>query len=114
MKCTTDRAAITAFYANPENSAKFYTIPDDADTTLESYPNMCVIPMSLLPWLTEGPRTIQEVRMEVERQAADQPEASASTPTVDWDHVIRWLVAASHDDSSGNGRLTLNHDQSRA
>ena len=110
VRCTTDRAAVTAFYNSPENVNKFYTIPDDADTTTESYPNMCIIPMSLLPWLTERSRSIQEVRAEVERRAADQQQETAATPTVNWTHVIRWLVAASHDDSTGNGRLTLNHD----
>lgn len=110
VRCTTDRADINVFYADAANASKFYTIPDGADTTTETYPNMCLIPMSLLPWLTEKSRTVNEVRVEVERRAADQPLPTPSAPAVDWDHIIRWLVAASHDDSTGNGRLTLNHE----
>ena len=108
VKATTDRAAVTAFYANPEHANRFYTIPEGAPTSTESYPNMCIVPISFLPWLTSSTRTLQQVRNEVERRNASQ--SADNTPTVNWEPVLRWLVAASHDDGTGNGRLTVNHD----
>lgn len=110
VRATTDRVAITAFYADPANANKFYTIPEGAQTTNNTYPNMCVVPLSLLPWLTAATRNLQQVRMEVERRHAAQDEPSPGSPSANWEPVIEWLVAASHDDGTGNGRLTVNHD----
>ena len=101
-----DRTVISAFYSEAANASRFFRMPTDAGTTTVSLPNMCVLPMSLVPWAIEKKRTLQEARHYIETLDQAQP---ADGLQVNWLPVLDWLAGASIDDSTGNGRLSVNH-----
>ena len=102
-----DRGSISAFYeADQANETKFFSPPPGTASTNVQLPNLCILPMSLMGWATAKKRTLQEARRHIEQLDQAQPAAGAQ---VNWVPILEWLAAASIDDSSGNGRLTVDH-----
>ena len=99
-----DQAAVQAFYDEADNRGEFYAPPATVSLETHHLPNMVIIPTSLLTWATATPRTTEEARREVVRRVTLQP---AEGPTADYTFLLRWLVAASHDNKAGDSYLTL-------
>lgn len=102
VQAVTDRTLISAFYDDAANRNSFFPVAQGMETTTKAFPNMCLLPLSVVPWAAEAPRTLDDARRHIEQLAIAQPD-------VQWTPILEWIAAASQDDSTGNGRITVDH-----
>ena len=67
VQAVTDRTLISAFYDEPDSSDKFFPVGATIPTTNKHFPNMCLLPLSLVPWAAAAPRTLNDARRYIEQ-----------------------------------------------
>ena len=64
-----DRIKMSEFYNQAANANKFWAPEETATPTEKEFPPVLIIPMSMVAWITEKKRTINDLRKEFERRA---------------------------------------------
>ena len=98
-----DRIKMSEFYNQAANANKFWAPEETATPTEKEFPPVLIIPMSMVAWITEKKRTVNDLRKEFERRAT---AGTTDGGIVNWEFHIQWTVAASQSDGSNEGKIT--------
>jgi hypothetical protein len=98
-KSVTELAVLDTFYANPNNTGRFFTPPPTATLDRITIPRILMLPVNLLHFCAEQSRTPLELAHEVARimtVLTPDPDTPGAFTLHDYDLIHNWCCAALH------------------